>query len=37
MIVGDAKINQTNQGVTAAGEFDTNYVLFAGGSVRYLF
>ncbi|MEA2078405.1 MAG: outer membrane protein transport protein [Pseudomonadota bacterium] len=37
MIVGDAKINQTSQGVTAAGEFDTNYILFAGGSVRYLF
>ena len=37
LIVGDAEINQTSQGVRAAGEFDTNYILFAGGTVRYTF
>jgi len=37
MLVGDAKINQTSQGVTAAGEFDTNYILFLGGTLRYTF
>ena len=37
MLFGDAEIKQTSQGVTAAGEFDTNYTLFLGGTVRYQF
>ena len=37
LIVGDAEIDQTSQGVRAAGDFDTNYILFVGGSVRYTF
>ena len=37
LIVGDAEIDQTSQGVRAAGEFDTNYILYAGGTVRYSF
>jgi len=37
LIVGDAEIDQTSQGVRAAGDFDTNYILFVGGSVRYAF
>jgi long-chain fatty acid transport protein len=36
-LVGDAEIDNTVQGVRAAGEFDTNYLLFLGGSVRYVF
>jgi long-chain fatty acid transport protein len=36
-LVGDAKIDVTAQGVQAAGEFDSNYVVFLGGSARYLF
>jgi len=36
-LIGDAKIDQTSQGVRAAGEFDSNYVLFLGGSMRYVF
>ena len=36
-LVGDAKIDQTSQGVRAKGKFDTNYVLFLGGTARYLF
>ena len=36
-LLGDAKIDQTAQGVRAAGKFDTNYLLFLGGSVRYVF
>jgi len=35
--VGDADVDQTSQGVRAAGKFDKNYILFAGGSVRYAF
>jgi long-chain fatty acid transport protein len=35
--IGDAKIDLTSQGVRAAGEFNTNYVLFLGGTVRYRF
>jgi long-subunit fatty acid transport protein len=35
LIVGEAEIDQTSQGVRAAGDFDTNYILFVGGSVRY--
>lgn len=37
MLVGDADIKQTSQGVTAAGSFDTNMVLFVGGTLRYVF
>jgi len=37
LIVGDAEIDRTSQGVRAAGDFDTNYILFVGGSVRYAF
>lgn len=36
-LVGDGKIDLTAQGVRAAGEFDSNYVLFLGGSARYMF
>lgn len=36
-VVGEASIDQTDQGVRAAGEFDTNVTLFMGGTVRYLF
>ena len=36
-LLGDAKIDQTVQGVRVTGEFDTNYLLFLGGSVRYAF
>ena len=36
-MIGDAKIDLTSQGVRAAGEFDTNYILFLGGTVRYRF
>ena len=37
LIVHDAKIDQTSQGVRAAGKFDESYILFAGGTVRYVF
>ena len=36
-MIGDAKIDLTSQGVRAAGEFDSNYILFLGGTVRYRF
>jgi len=36
-IVGDSRIDQTSQGVRAKGKFDTNYVLFLGGTARYRF
>ena len=36
-MVGDAEIDQTSQGVRAAGEFDTNLLLFLGGTLRYVF
>ena len=36
-ISGDAKIDQTSQGVRAKGKFDTNYVVFLGGTARYRF
>jgi long-chain fatty acid transport protein len=35
--VGDADIDVTAQGVRAAGEFDTNYIVFVGGTLRYRF
>ena len=37
LIVDDAGVDQTSQGVRAAGDFDSNYILFAGGTVRYEF
>jgi hypothetical protein len=37
MMVGDADVDQTSQGVCAAGRFDSNYILFAGGTVRNVF
>ena len=36
-MIGDAKVDQSSQGVRAKGEFDTNYILFAGGTLRYTF
>lgn len=36
-LVGDASIDQTAQGVRAAGKFDTNYSLMVGATMRYLF
>jgi long-chain fatty acid transport protein len=36
-MMGDAKIDQTSQGVRATGEFDTNLLLFLGGTLRYVF
>lgn len=36
-MVGDAEIDQTSQGVRVAGEFDSNMVLFLGGTLRYVF
>jgi long-chain fatty acid transport protein len=36
-MMGDAKVDQTSQGVRAAGEFDTNLLLFLGGTLRYVF
>ena len=35
--VGDARIDQTSQGVRAKGKFDTNYILFLGGTLKYTF
>lgn len=36
-LVGDAAVDQTSQGVRAKGEFDTNYILFLGGTLKYTF
>ena len=36
-LVGDADIDQTIQGVRTKGDFDTNTVLFLGGTARYVF
>lgn len=37
-LMGDAKINQTSiDGTQVIGEFDTNLILFLGGTVRYVF
>ena len=36
-LIGDAKIDQTSQGVRTKGEYDTNYIIFLGGTVRYRF
>jgi long-chain fatty acid transport protein len=35
--IGDANIDLTAQGVRAAGKYDSNYILFLGGTVRYRF
>lgn len=35
--IGDAEIDVVSQGVRAAGKFDNNYILFLGGTVRYMF
>ena len=37
LYAGDGKVDQTTQGVRFKGEFNTNLVLFVGGSVRYKF
>jgi long-chain fatty acid transport protein len=36
-LVGDAPVDMTTQGVRAKGKYDTNAVLFVGGTMRYLF
>lgn len=36
-LIGDAKIDQTSQGVRTKGKYDTNYIVFLGGTVRYQF
>jgi len=36
-LIGDAKIDQTSQGVRTKGKYDTNYIVFLGGTVRYEF
>ncbi len=35
--LGEGKVDQTAQGVRFKGEFDTNYALFVGGTLRYEF
>jgi long-chain fatty acid transport protein len=35
--LGDASVDQTNQGVRVKGEYDTNLILFLGGTLRYEF
>jgi long-chain fatty acid transport protein len=37
MYAGEAKVDQTAQGVRFKGKFDTNFILFVGGTVRYMF
>jgi hypothetical protein len=36
-LIGDAKIDQMSQGERTRGKYDTNYILFLGGTVRYHF
>ena len=36
-LIGDAKIDQTSQGERTVGKYDTNYILFLGGTARYRF
>ena len=36
-LIGDAKIKQESQGVEVKGKYDTNYIVFFGGTVRYRF
>ncbi len=35
-LTGDASIDQTSQGVRAAGDYDNNMMLFLGGTLRYV-
>jgi hypothetical protein len=35
--MGDARVDQTSQGERTVGKLDTNYILFLGGTARYLF
>lgn len=37
LYAGDGKTDQTAQGVRFKGEFDNNLILFAGGTLRYIF
>ena len=37
MMFGDTKIDNTVQGVRVKGDFDSNYILFLGGTLRYIF
>ena len=37
MYLGDGKVDQTAQGVRFKGEFDSNFALFVGGTVKYEF
>jgi long-subunit fatty acid transport protein len=34
-LIGDAKIDQTSQGVRTKGKYDTNHIVFLGGTARY--
>ena len=36
-VFGDTKIDNTVQGVRVKGDFDNNYLLFLGGTLRYVF
>jgi long-chain fatty acid transport protein len=36
-MMGDSEVDETSQTVRAAGEFDTNLLLFLGGTLRYVF
>jgi long-chain fatty acid transport protein len=36
-VFGDSKIDNTVQGVRVKGDFDNNYLLFLGGTLRYVF
>jgi hypothetical protein len=36
-VFGDSKIDNTVQGVRVKGDFDSNYLLFLGGTLRYVF
>ncbi len=36
-LVGDAKLDQTAQGVRFAGDYDKNILFFVGGTIRYVF
>lgn len=36
-LVGDAAIDDISQGVQTKGEFDSNAILFFGGTLRYVF
>ena len=36
-MIGDAPVDQTEQGVQAKGDFDSYLTLFIGGTLRYTF